>query len=264
MERLNSKLGTNVFRLAGSNTPPQLKNELALEIINRGLKVKYVCFGHARSADEVDYNLLHQSGCLSLSFGVESGSQEILDRDINKKVKIDQVSSALKQAKAAKLLTVASIIAPCPHDTPETLEQTVQFLIEAKPDSVTTQPPGVIPGTYWYSNFRRFGFELDEDYISKLMTYRIRLLLPPILWQKLPYQMNGREHYELMAETGNVSRSLSENGIVTEANDILISMAYLINVATKEFRNQTKKFFFTANYMEIQDIVSLFNNQAAL
>jgi len=110
MERLGSKLGTNVFRLAGSNTPTRLKNELAIEIINRGLKVKYVCFGHARAANQVDYNLLRQSGCISLFFGVESGSQEILDRDINKRVRVDQIISALKQAKEAKPDSVLNLM----------------------------------------------------------------------------------------------------------------------------------------------------------
>ena len=136
MERLGNKVGTNAFRLAGSNTPARLKNEMASEIIRRGLKVKYVCFGHVGDADREDYELLHKSGCISLFFGVESGSQEILDKDINKGVKVEQIIRSLKKAKKANLLTVASIIAPCPHDTPETLKQTLDVLVEANPDSV--------------------------------------------------------------------------------------------------------------------------------
>ena len=74
---------------------------------------------------------MHKSGCVSLFFGVESGSQEILDKDINKGIKVEQIIRTLKMAKKANLITVASIITPCPHETPETLKQTLKVLVEA-------------------------------------------------------------------------------------------------------------------------------------
>jgi len=263
MESLGSKFGTNAFRLAGSNTPAKLKNELAQEIINRGLKFRYGCFGHVRDADREDYELLYRSGCVSLSFGVESGSQEILNRDINKKVKVDQIIRALKKAKNTNLLTVASIIAPCPHDTPETLEQTLDVLIETKPDAVVIQPAFVIPGTRWHTNSDKFGFELDEDYINLLMLYRTRLLLPLALWDPFPYKIAGKTFYEAVAIAQELAIELEKRNIITGISDFLLLIASYLNISRKEIRDRNRKLFFTANHLSIECIVNLFNEQVS-
>ncbi len=261
MESLGNKVGTNAFRLAGSNTPARLKNELSSEIIRRGLKVRYVCFGHIRDADREDYELLYKSGCVSLFFGVESGSQEILDKDLNKGVKVEQIISALKKAKRANLLTVASIIAPCPHETPETLKQTLDILVEAYPDSVVIQPPCVIPGTQWYANSSKFGFELYEDYIEKSMIYRIRALLPLTLWEPLPYRISGKMHYEAIAIAQGLTIELEKKQIITGIGDYLLLVANYLNISPKEARDRDKRLFFTGDYLGIERMVNLFNER---
>ena len=263
MERLGNKLGTNAFRLAGSNTPAKLKNELAQEIINRGLKVRYAAFGHTRDADREDYELLYRSGCVSLSFGVESGSQEILDRDINKRIKVDQIIRALKRAKSANLLTVASIIAPCPHDTPETLEQTLDVLIETKPDAVVIQPALVLPGTSWHTDSDKFGFELDENYINILMLYRTRLLLPLALWDPFPYKIAGKTFYEAVAIAQELAIELEKRNIIAGISDFLLLIASCLNISRKEIRDRNRKLFFAGNHLGIECIVNLFNEQVA-
>jgi len=261
MERLGNKVGTNAFRLAGSNTPAHLKNELALEIIKRGLKVRYVSFGHARDADKEDYELLHKSGCVSLFFGVESGSQEILDKDINKGVKVEQIIRALKRAEKAELLTVASIIAPCPHETPETLKQTLDVLVKAKPDSIVIQPPCVIPGTQWYANSSKLGFELHEDYIEKSMIYRIRALLPLILWDPMPYRIGGKTYYEAIAMAQGLAIELEKKGRITGIDDYLFLVASYLNISPKEARDRDKRLFFTGDYSGIERMVNMFNER---
>ncbi|MGB9595571.1 MAG: B12-binding domain-containing radical SAM protein, partial [Candidatus Poribacteria bacterium] len=137
IEKLGHKFYTNTFRLAGSNTPTDLRREIAQEIIRRQLNIMYTGFGHVKGNE--DYNLLKKSGCIALAFGVESGSQKILNQSINKKVKIDNIASAIENCKTAGISAIASIIVPCPYDTEETLQETLDLLIKTKPDSVTLQ-----------------------------------------------------------------------------------------------------------------------------
>ena len=75
------------------------------------------------------------------------------------------------------------------------------------------QPPGIIPGTQWYTNSSKFGFELHEDYIDKLMIYRIRLLLPLVLWKPVPYRIGGKTHYEAIALAQGLAMELEKKGI---------------------------------------------------
>jgi len=210
-----------------------------------------------------NYELLHDSGCVSLAFGVESGSQEILDRDINKKVSIQQIISALTECKRAGILTVASIIAPCPHDNEKTIKETLDLLILTKPDSVTIQLPGLIPKAFWYKNREQFGFDIDDDYMKSLMLYRIKLLLPPILWDKLPYRINDKSSYELTIIAQKLSSELERNGILTGIGDFLLLIGNLMGIPAADMRDINRKMFFTGNFDMIHKMVGSFNSLAS-
>lgn len=258
IEKLGNKFNTNTFRLAGSNTPTDLRREIAQEIVRRQLNVIYTGFGHVKGYE--DYNLLKNSGCVALAFGVESGSQEILNQSINKKVKTDDIVSAIKNCKTAGISAIASIIVPCPYDTEETLQETLKLLIKTKPDSVTLQLPGLIPGSYWYKNREDFGFELDDDFLSRIMLYKIKLLLPPVLWEPLPYKMNGKDHIQMMTIAQNITVELEKNGILTGINDFLILIGKVLNIPLIEMRNINRRAFFTGNYMRIRELIKSFND----
>ena len=262
IKKLSHQLNTSAFRLAGSNTPPDLRKEMAQELIRRQLRVSYAGFGHVRGRE--DYDLLRTSGCLSLAFGVESGSQRILDQDLNKKTKVEQIVSALTSCKRAGILTVASIIVPCPHDTDETIKETLDLLLKTRPDSVTVQLPGLIPGAYWYKNRESFGFEIDDDYMVKLMLYKIKLLLPPMLWEPLPYKLNRRIHSQSVTIAQSVTAELERNDILTGIGDFLLLIARFIGVSAKEIRDLNRRMFFIGDYVKVRNVLRAFNDQVGI
>jgi len=264
IEKLGQQVDTNAFRLAGSNTPSDLRRKIAQELIDRRLGINYAAFGHVCEINHDDYKLLHDSGCVSLSFGVESGSQKILDQDINKKAKVSQIVSALKECKRSGIYTVASIIVPCPHDTPETIRETTNMLIETHPDSVTMQLPGVIPGTCWYENADRFGFNIDGDYMLKSMLYRIKLLMPPVLWDSFPYKINGMTHFESVSIAQNMAIELEKNGIITGIGDFLMLIGKTLGISPKDLSHSNRRLFFAGEYDKIQYMVRSFNDQVKL
>lgn len=258
IEKISRELNTHVFRLAGSNTPPELRKEIAQELINRNLGISYAGFGHVRG--EEDYEFLKKSGCVSMAFGVESGSQTILDNDINKRVNVNQIANALINCKNADILTVASIIMPCPHDTDETIKETLDLLISTKPHSVTVQLPGLIPNATWYKKREHFGFSIDDNYMTKLMLYRIKLLLPPALWDTLPYKMNGKSSYELSNIAQEFSIELEKNGILTGIGDFLLLIAKSMGISPIDMRNLNRKMFFVGDSNKIRDVLKKFNH----
>ncbi|MEK7397506.1 MAG: radical SAM protein [Candidatus Poribacteria bacterium] len=257
MVKLGKQLNTYGFRLAGSNTPTNLRKEIAQEILRQGLNMVWTGFGHVKGGE--DYELLKTSGCLALAFGVESGSQTILNQSVNKKVKVDDIVSAITKCKNAGISTIASTIVPCPYDTEETIRETLELLIRAKPDSVTLQLPGLIPGSDWYKKRDEFGFELNDDYMIKAMIYKIKLLLPPILWDPLPYRMNGRDHPQMMALAQGVSIELEKNGVLTGCNDFLALIGKLMGISLKEMRDINRRMFFINDYKQIKSMIKSFN-----
>jgi len=260
IEKLSHQLDTHAFRMAGSNTPPNLRKKLAQELIRRQIKIGYAGFGHVKGNE--DYDLLHESGCLSLAFGVESGSQRILDQDMNKRVKVEQIISALTNCKHAGILSVASIIVPCPHDNDTTIKETLDLLIKTRPDSVTLQLPGLIPGAYWYKNKEDFGFDITNDYIIKSMLYRIKLLLPPMLWRPLPYKLNGKTHSQLIAIAESVASELERNDILTGIGDFLLLIGKFIGVSAKEMRDLNRRMFFVGDHVTVGGVVKSFNDHS--
>jgi radical SAM superfamily enzyme YgiQ (UPF0313 family) len=79
--------------------------------------------------DTVTPDLLHtmkDAGCTDICYGVESGSQPILDK-IGKRITLDQVRRAVKMGEEAGINILASFILGLPGETRETLSETAAF-----------------------------------------------------------------------------------------------------------------------------------------
>ena len=86
------------------------------------------------------------SGCYSVAFGIESGSQEILDR-IEKKTNLEKVRKAVEMASAAGLITQGFFIFGLPGETPETIDQTIRFAMSLHLHKAQFLLLDVLPGT---------------------------------------------------------------------------------------------------------------------
>jgi radical SAM superfamily enzyme YgiQ (UPF0313 family) len=72
---------------------------------------------------------MKEAGCSWVCFGLESGSQEILDR-IKKGITIAKSREAVRMAKEAGINTMVSFILGLPGENPETASQTVKLAKE--------------------------------------------------------------------------------------------------------------------------------------
>jgi radical SAM superfamily enzyme YgiQ (UPF0313 family) len=82
--------------------------------------------------DSIDGQMLtamKKSGCLQLSFGIESGSQFMLDT-MGKGTTVEENTRALKLAKNCDIETRSFFMIGFPGETPETLKQTTQYIID--------------------------------------------------------------------------------------------------------------------------------------
>ncbi|MBN1494020.1 MAG: radical SAM protein [Candidatus Omnitrophica bacterium] len=138
-------------------------HELCDEIIKSGLSISW--FANSR-VDSVNKKLLRhmkESGCFAVSFGVESGSQEILDK-MHKKITIDEIHKAFSLCKELKIETYAYFIIGFPWDTRETIEESVTLAMRIDPNYVDFFFPYVFYGTPLYDICRDMGLMHDITY----------------------------------------------------------------------------------------------------
>jgi anaerobic magnesium-protoporphyrin IX monomethyl ester cyclase len=109
--------------------------ELCREIVSRGLKIKWNC---GTRVDMITKDLLmkmKEAGCISVWFGVESGSQEVLDC-MKKGISTEQTIEALGWVRELGLKPVPNVILGFPGETKKSAWKTIKFVEKISPDDV--------------------------------------------------------------------------------------------------------------------------------
>ncbi|MFA7402992.1 MAG: radical SAM protein [Pelobacteraceae bacterium] len=136
--------------------------ELCERLIALKLDLSWSCLGRANHVNAESLALMKQAGCWQISFGIESGSQEILDT-IHKNVTLDQIRTAVKLCRDTGILTKGFFIVGHPGETRETLAQTINFALELPLDDISVSMLTPFPGTEIYDRAAEFG-QFDGDW----------------------------------------------------------------------------------------------------
>ncbi len=102
-------------------------------IIRRGLDLD---FAVRVRVDQVDPELLarmHQAGCRRMLYGMETGSQELLDR-MKKGITLDQSLQAIRWTQDAGIKAIGFFLIGVPGETRETIQETLRFAINSGVD----------------------------------------------------------------------------------------------------------------------------------
>ncbi|MBL7197053.1 MAG: B12-binding domain-containing radical SAM protein [Candidatus Omnitrophica bacterium] len=98
-------------------------------LIERKLDVKWACRSRIDTVDEALLAKMRQAGCGRIYFGIESGSQEILD-NVNKGITLKQIRDAVYLTKSKGIQTLGFFLIGAPGDTRKTVKQTLKFAKE--------------------------------------------------------------------------------------------------------------------------------------
>jgi radical SAM superfamily enzyme YgiQ (UPF0313 family) len=109
------------------------------------------------------FEMMKDGGCIEISFGVESGSQRVLD-SINKNTKVEQNKEAIYLAKKAGITVKAYLIFGLPEDNQDSLEETKKFILQTRPDKVLLSTLIPVPGSRIWEHPKDFGITISKDY----------------------------------------------------------------------------------------------------
>ena len=115
------------------------------EITKRGLKLHWTCETRVNLVDKELLRHIKQAGCYAVSYGIESGSPEVL-KTLDKGITLEQAAEAIRWTREAGLQTIGYFMVGSPGESPETIRQTIQFAKKLRLDfaqfAVTTPFPG--------------------------------------------------------------------------------------------------------------------------
>ncbi len=130
------------------------------------LDFKWACFGRA----DMDINLLRimkNSGCVRISFGIESGSQTILD-NVGKRTTVAQNTRVVRLCNELGIDTRAFLIVGLPGESWETIEETKQWLRDAKPTNFGLGIFMPYPGCDIYNHPEKYDIKIHSADLADL------------------------------------------------------------------------------------------------
>lgn len=92
-------------------------------------RVDWLCMTRVDRVDAGLLKLMREAGCGHISFGIESGSQEVLDASL-KGITLEQSRKAVARAKEAGIMVDAFFILGLPFETKRTMRETIRFAVE--------------------------------------------------------------------------------------------------------------------------------------
>ncbi len=237
-----------VSRLSGPSPMPEYISELVKQI--PGKKISAFTYSFP------GYDFVELSkGFMGAFIGLESTDKHILENVLKKTDNTEQylknASEMVREFKKYGVATIVAMMVPCPGETPETMERSIEYLVDMQPDFVVTLPMGPIPGTSIARKAdkdpERTGVLLEEDFAKKMMLHELDLLQMPEEWPVPPWKTrnaNGK-FMNPFVETMKFTEELVKNGMLPLSDEIVL-MSYLyhngLSLDQNERRMQCNKF----------------------
>jgi anaerobic magnesium-protoporphyrin IX monomethyl ester cyclase len=106
---------------------------------------------------------MRDANCLLIHFGVELGSQKLLNA-MEKGTTVEQNERAIRWAKKVGMSVAISVVVGYPGETTDTLKQTFDFIRKTEPDYVYVCQAMPYPGTELYGVLRELGWEGSTEW----------------------------------------------------------------------------------------------------
>jgi len=129
------------------------KRERVIEFCRRLRREKvrliWTCNGRVDHLDDEVLREMKKSGCRMIRLGVESGSQDVLDK-IKKKLTLKQIEDGFRRVKKHGIQALGGFMFGFPFDSRKTVDETIAFAKKLSPDQVQFSINMCYPGTSLY------------------------------------------------------------------------------------------------------------------
>jgi radical SAM superfamily enzyme YgiQ (UPF0313 family) len=136
--------------------------DICQQLIDLNLGITWSCLGRVNHVTAENLHLMQQAGCWQISYGIESGNQQILE-NIHKKVSLEQIRNAVVLTRAAGIRAKGFFIIGHPGETAATIEETRNFALELPLNDISVSLLTPFPATELAERSTEFG-HFDADW----------------------------------------------------------------------------------------------------
>ena len=164
IKELKEKYGIRYLLFDDDNLLVNKKHLFALldEMEKEKLYIPFTCQSRVDTIDSERLSRLKKAGCKMILFGVESGSQKILNA-MKKYITPEKIYQAITATNKVGIKTMGFFIIGYPGETEETLKETVILIKKCRFTDVGVFLFTPLPGSEIYNNINKYG-EYTEDW----------------------------------------------------------------------------------------------------
>src|SRR3989338_9332343 len=137
--------------------------QICSEIKKRNLSIPWAIMARADTADREILEAMKDTGLHALKYGVESGSQEVVN-NCGKKLDLEKVKETIKITKELGIKFHLTFAFGLPGETMDSIRKTIEFAIEQDPDSLQFSIITPFPGSKYYNDLEQKGFLLSKNW----------------------------------------------------------------------------------------------------
>lgn len=149
--------------------------DLCSAIIEREINISWTSNSRVDTVDGPLLKLMAKAGCWMISYGIESGSQKVLD-EADKGTRVEQAYEAVRYAREAGIKTVGHFILGLPGETEASLVHTINYAKRLKLDLAQFYCAVPFPGSRLYEHALKEGWINHADFANFKQDYALMKL----------------------------------------------------------------------------------------
>ena len=124
--------------------------EICQELLRRCIRLSWSCETRANLVDRELLELMHSAGCREISFGVESGNEELREKVLQKKISNADLITTFTECHRLGIDAHAFCMLGFPGETTQNMLETLDFVLKIKPDVLGLHQTVLFPGSALY------------------------------------------------------------------------------------------------------------------
>ncbi|MBI5253307.1 MAG: radical SAM protein [Euryarchaeota archaeon] len=207
-----SELGFKLVRFMDSTfTLDQRRAVKICELIKESnTGIKWSCETRADFISDELLEALRNAGCTLLCIGVDSGSQEVLDK-CRRSIGVATMKEAFEKIREYGIATRAYVTFSFPGETEKTVRETIRFLEEVKPEQTLLSLATAYPGTELWSGGT---VEVHPNWVAKFHGHGVggRLYFPEGMTKK-EYVRLAEEMWKAVKKLNSEAAGVKKHGL---------------------------------------------------